>query len=151
MLQGFLNTIIAGLLFAAAVDAPPPAPRQGGSILAVVSGLRNAPGRLGCSLYDKADGFPTDDTKAVRRHWLAIEGREAVCEFDGLPPGEYAVAAFHDENGNGELDKGLFGIPKEGWATSKNVKPALSAPSFEESQVDLRAGEALRLLLTIHY
>lgn len=148
MTKSLLN-LAAGLLVAAASESPPP--RPGASIHAAVSVLRSQSGRLGCSLYDKADGFPRDADKAARRHWLRITGPVAVCEFEQLPPGEYAVAAFHDENGNGEMDAGLFGIPTEGWATSKNVKPALSAPSFEDSKVTLRADEVLRLELTVHY
>ena len=30
-----------------------------------------------------------------------------------LAPGEYAFCVYHDANDNGELDTGLFGIPKE--------------------------------------
>jgi hypothetical protein len=35
-----------------------------------------------------------------------------VCEFKGLPAGPYAATAFHDENGNGQLDR-RFGYPLE--------------------------------------
>ncbi len=30
-----------------------------------------------------------------------------------LPYGRYAISTYHDENDNGELDSGLFGIPTE--------------------------------------
>jgi uncharacterized protein (DUF2141 family) len=35
-----------------------------------------------------------------------------------LPAGDYVVTAFQDTNGNGQLDTGIFGIPKEPAATS---------------------------------
>lgn len=31
----------------------------------------------------------------------------------GLKPGEYSISGYNDMNGNGRLDTGLFGIPKE--------------------------------------
>ena len=46
-----------------------------------------------------------------------------------LEPGDYAVAIYHDENGNGQLDKRLFGIPKEPYGFSNNYRPRLSAPN----------------------
>ena len=36
--------------------------------------------------------------------------------------GRYAVQAFLDENGNGEVDRALFGIPKEGVGFSNDAK-----------------------------
>jgi uncharacterized protein (DUF2141 family) len=36
----------------------------------------------------------------------------------GLPAGDYVVTAFQDSNGNGELDTGIFGAPKEPAAKS---------------------------------
>ena len=39
----------------------------------------------------------------------------------GLPPGRYAVAAYQDVNGNGELDKVPPGIPTEPYAFSNDV------------------------------
>ena len=46
--------------------------------------------------------------------------------FAGLPPGDYAVAAFHDADGNGELGTNILGIPTEGYGFSNG------APGFIE-------------------
>jgi uncharacterized protein (DUF2141 family) len=51
----------------------------------------------------------------------------------GLPPGRYAVQAFLDENSNGEVDRGLFGIPKEGIGFSNDARIKLGPPKFEEA------------------
>lgn len=45
-----------------------------------------------------------------------------------VPKGEYGLAAFHDVNGNKKLDGGLFGIPKEPYAFSKNKKRIFGLP-----------------------
>ena len=51
--------------------------------------------------------------------------------FDDLPPGEYAVFAFQDEDSNGTLNLGLFG-PTEPWGTYRHVSliPTFSAMAF---------------------
>jgi uncharacterized protein (DUF2141 family) len=50
-----------------------------------------------------------------------------------LPAGRYAVQAFLDENGNGEVDRALFGIPKEGVGFSNDAKIRLGPPKFAEA------------------
>lgn len=44
-----------------------------------------------------------------------------VARFENLAAGDYAVKAFHDVNGNGEMDKNPFGIPVEPYAFSNNA------------------------------
>jgi len=35
---------------------------------------------------------------------LKIRETQARCDFEGIPPGTYALAVIHDENMNGKLD-----------------------------------------------
>ncbi len=56
---------------------------------------------------------------------------------DGIPPGRYAVQAYHDEDGNGRLRRGLFGIPAEAIGFSRDARVRLSAPSFEDAAIDI--------------
>jgi uncharacterized protein (DUF2141 family) len=63
------------------------------------------------------------------------EGRTTVT-FEDVPAGRYAISCMHDEDGNGRMRTGAFGIPKEGWAVSRNVSPTMRAPRFEEAAVD---------------
>jgi len=106
-------------------------------------------GLLRCALFESAEGFPMDASRARAR--VAVKPTEGVCRFE-LPagPARYAVAIGHDENGNGRVDANLFGIPREGWGTSQNVKPALRAPRFEESAFRVDSAET-RLSVTLHY
>lgn len=50
-----------------------------------------------------------------------------------LPPGHYAVQAYLDENSNGKVDRGLFGIPKEGIGFSNDAKIRLGPPKFADA------------------
>lgn len=102
------------------------------SIVVTVVGLKDRRGRVGCALFDK------------QRHWLtpkAIAGvkrnipknQQVVCEFRNVPKGRYAVAITHDEDDDGEVDRGLFGIPSEGYCTSRNAKANFGPPSWEDA------------------
>jgi hypothetical protein len=47
------------------------------------------------------------------------------------------VAVFHDENMNGQLDKNMFGIPKEGYGFSNNPKKSIGPPKFADAKFQL--------------
>jgi len=66
---------------------------------------------------------------------------ELRVEFDGLPPGRYAIMAYHDEDGNGELNRRFGMFPTEGYGLSNN--PSVSGPpAFEDSAFELVSGAA---------
>lgn len=117
-------------------------------VRAEIRGLKNTKGKLYCSIYAKAEGWPSKS--ALHSQTQVIRGKDAVCSFDGLKAGTYAVSVLHDENGNGEMDFGAFGSPAEGWASSNNVTHTFSGPDFEESSFVLKAGETKVLNLEVH-
>src|SRR5258708_36119562 len=89
-------------------------PPRTGALTVQVRQLRSSSGQVGCMIYNSAKGFPSDPALALQRRWCAIDKAESVCAFDPIPAGTYAVTCFHDENKNGKLDTGIFGIPTEG-------------------------------------
>jgi len=60
-----------------------------------------------------------------------------VVSVADIPPGRYAVQAYHDEDGNGRLRKGLFGLPAEAVGFSRDARVRLGAPSFDEAAIDV--------------
>ena len=49
-----------------------------------------------------------------------------------LDPGRYAIILFHDENGNGKLDKNALGVPTEPYGFSNNVPGFLGPPAYKK-------------------
>ena len=90
---------------------PPPAPPDSSSqsctLRIHVDGFRNTYGNLGTILFRSPDGWPEDKDKSFRRGPAPIDKttRTAVAVWPNLPPGDYAVAAIHDENSNAKLDR----------------------------------------------
>lgn len=71
-----------------------------------------------------------------------------VVGVDGVPPGRYAVQACHDEDGNGRLRRGLFGIPAEAIGFSRDARATLRAPSFEDAAIEVvEPATAIRIRL----
>ncbi len=113
-------------------------------------GLRNDHGRSGCMLFDSAKGFPKDAASALRRIWCPIASGESICRFDPVAARTYAVACFHDENGNGQCDTGFLGIPTEGTVVSNEAKGFMGPPSFKDARFSF-SGHATELRLRMGY
>ena len=115
-----------------------------------LTSLRSNNGQVGCTIYNSAKGFPTDSSAALQRRWCPIASASSMCAFDPIPAGTYAVACFHDENKNGKLDTGLFGIPTEGTVVSNHAKGFMGPPSFDKAKFSF-AGAAPQLDLRMGY
>jgi uncharacterized protein (DUF2141 family) len=110
----------------------------GGCMLRIrVDGLRNSTGVVGSVVFKSAEGWPEDPKKAFRRGPTPIlpGDRTATVVWEHLPPGDYGVAAIHDENRNAKLDRNLIGIPKEGFGFANDPHVGLSAPAFQSAIV----------------
>jgi uncharacterized protein (DUF2141 family) len=129
-----VTTAVLLAILLAAGDAP-------ATLVVQVEGLKDDQGGVHAALYASEDGFPTKPEKALRHADGKIEGGRCRITFEGIPPGGYAVAVYHDENGNGRLDTGFLGIPTEGLASSNDAKGFMGPPSFEKARVEVAPGE----------
>jgi len=105
-----------------------------GSLKVLLSNVKKT-GKINIAVYRNGDEFPSNKFKVKG---LSGEASNGKCEFqfDAIPFGSYAVAIYQDVNGNGELDKGMFGIPKEPFAFSNNFRPRFGGPTFEKCKFD---------------
>ena len=121
-------------------------PLPAGTVEARIVGLRSDDGRVACAIFDDGDAFPSDRARAVQGKLAPIRDGVAVCRFTGLRAGTYAVAFIHDEDGDGEFDTGLFGIPTEGYGASNDASSTFGPPDWEDARFELGAtGRRMRL------
>ena len=110
-----------------------------------VGGVRDAEGKIMVALHAPRDGvaFP-DFAGAVAAQWRVAEPGTLRFAFPDLKPGRYAVAVYHDENDNGELDTNLLGMPTEGFGFSNDAKGFAGPPDFDAAAVEVsdQAGAA---------
>ena len=99
-----------------------------------VTGLVKGRGYVYLGLYNKKNGFLNENASFANGK-VKVAGTVATYIFNDLPAAEYAVAVYQDENNNGKCDRNMIGYPKEAFGFSKNFKPKLSAPKFDEVKV----------------
>lgn len=107
-----------------------------------IEGLRSAEGDVRVALHRRAAGveFPGDGGMVDAAFDKAAPGALTFV-FAGLAPGEYAVAAFHDADGDGELGTNLLGIPSEGFGFSRGARGFMGPPAFADAAVTVGADD----------
>lgn len=139
-MRNLLKTIILLLLFIFNSSF------TGENPAALVVELKNFHANLGGTIYlmlvDKND-------QPVAKLTQSAKGKNFVFPFKNLPVGEYAVRVYHDENNNGQLDKGVFGQPTEGWGVSNDARGFMSAPPFKKMLV--KVSSETHIAVTIEY
>ena len=116
------------------VAAPAQAPGTTDVQIEIV-GLRDAKGLVRLCLTASPKGFPDCKGAAIILGSIKASTASLRYTFRDVPAGSYAVAVFHDANGNGKLDT-MMGMPKEGFAFSRNPAMKMRAPRFNEASFE---------------
>jgi uncharacterized protein (DUF2141 family) len=115
----------------------------------VVEGLRGG-GRVRAGAYRDASTWLGEGT-AIAVCTPPVRAGRASCVLRVPGPGSYAIAFFHDADDDGEMDRGAFGIPTEGYGFSRNVGGGLSAPSFREAALEVGEDGPIRAVVRVRY
>lgn len=107
-------------------------------------GLRNARGEVAFTVYpDDARRFLAKGGKLLRVRVPARAPTTRAC-FN-LRPGSYAVAQYHDENGDRDFNRTLI-APKEGFGFSNDAPTSIGLPKLAAARFSLPAsGRMLRM------
>ena len=77
---------------------------------------------------NQPDGFPDDVEKAFKT-W-ALDPAQTL-NLGLIPPGDYALALFHDTDENKKMTFNLVGYPKEGFSSSPEGGSRWSKPNWK--------------------
>ena len=118
-----------------------------GDLTVKITQVRSDQGSVLAALYDSEASYMQLPAARASFKVKATRG-ELTYVFHNLPAGRYALSAFHDENGNGQLDRNLLGMPKEGYGFS-NARSAGALP-FSKAAFDFD-GTAGSITIELRY
>jgi len=129
-----LIKISALVLFLTSIFAFAPEQSETYSLTVKVKDLRNSKGEVLFSIYNKDKTIPDEDLDMYHLQKKGtIKNGESTVTFYNLPKGTYAVNIVHDEDKDGEIDKGWF-LPIEGvgFSNFKSINLA-NRPNFKKA------------------
>jgi uncharacterized protein (DUF2141 family) len=106
-----------------------------------VTGVKSSSGRVTVTLYlNEPKRFLSKGGAYGIARAPAQAGTTQVCI--AIPgPGKYALAVYHDVDGDGRLDRNVIGLPSEPFALSNNPPPRMAVPKIGPSLFTAGAGE----------
>lgn len=122
-------------------------PARAATVEVTVAGVRNGEGIVLVAVCP--EGQFLRDTCAHQARAPAQAG-ETVVRVEGLPPGTYAVQAFHSEDGSGRLRRSFLGVPRDGIGFSRDAKFNYGPPRFADAAVRI-GPDGGRVRLTLRY
>lgn len=134
-----LSTLLTTAAISAALSTALSAPigaAVAAELTVEVDGASSEKGLIAVAVFDTAEDFPGKMLHGIR---APIAGGKGIAVFKDLPPGRYAISAYHDENENKKLDRGLFGIPKERYGFSQDARGVGGPPEFRDAAFELPA------------
>ena len=127
------------ILFSVVVSFSPPTRAQSGgpvTIIIKVTGLHSEKGQVRIAVFNSSETWL--DEHPVYSSTIKVDSQSVTWKLDDVPYGDYGIAAFHDENSNGKMDKNLLGIPRERYGFSNNVRAILGPPKWEKAKFSIR-------------
>ena len=91
-------------------------------------------GEISAGVFTGHDEFPRPP---VDRVTVPPSARTLRLTFSDLEPGEYALGAYQDLNGNGRLDATVARNPTEPWGMSNDPRPKDRGPTWDEAKFTL--------------
>ena len=115
-----------------------------------IRNIRPGPGIVRMAICDHPDQFPDNPTLFYNIPHSGVKDSSVTVSIPGLKAGNYAITLLDDTNKNEKMDTGVFGIPKEGFGFSNDIKPNRKSPPFEKCTFRVRSG-ANRLTIHMQY
>lgn len=94
-----------------------------------------AQGKVVVALFDSEQGY--EGGHPVRAFQLDMAAGQNALLIEGLVPGAYGIKAFHDVNGNGQMDTNPFGMPSEPYAFSNNAVGNMGPAKWDRARFEV--------------
>jgi uncharacterized protein (DUF2141 family) len=95
-----------------------------------ITKIKNSKGKLVVALFDSKEKF-LKETVSEYSLEIADDGC-AIARFEDIPPGTYAIAAYHDKNADGKLNTFML-VPREDYGFSNDARSMFGPPSFKSA------------------
>ena len=139
-------TLFAGLLFISSSSIA-----QTQNIQVTVSGVKTDKGQLVLNIFnDQATYEKETPARKIKIDKKKLVNGSTVVTIP-LEPGVYGITLLDDENNNGEMDKNMLKMPKEGFGFSNFYLEKMKRPTFEDFKILVTADHNTRVEIKVKY
>jgi len=111
-----------------------------------VMDLQNSDGVVQFTIYNEDGSIPDEH---YEKYFLQLKAEiidnTSNITFENLPKGNYAVNILHDEDKDGEIDKGwILPIEGIGFSNFESINP-MNRPSFKKAKFELSSDKTIEI------
>lgn len=139
LLWGFITALVlfyGGNVGLQGEESSYPEKIQKAAFQLVIKEIPEIKGEIRIAIFDSEEKYQAKEDP-VYALVLPVKAKELNWEEKGLPYGKYAIAVYHDENENGELDTNILGIPKEAYGFSNGAKGRFGPASWKDAAFEV--------------
>ena len=110
-----------------------------GEVSVIVTGVSEAGGVIRVAACDQEHFL---EPRCFRSAATPARAGEVEITLRDVPPGTYALQAFHDLDEDGEIDTNFLGMPSEGMGFSNDAQMRFGPPDFADAAVTVGPDDA---------
>lgn len=111
-----------------------------------VTNIKKIKGSIMVGVFNNQNGF-LEKSSAIKNVSQKVTDNSLTIILNNIKKGDYSLAIYHDVNSDNKCNKNFLGIPVEPYGFSKNHKPVLSKPTFDDCKIDLNADKSITIKL----
>lgn len=122
-------------------DGEAPAELTADSILIRVSTDHlDSDGPIHIAVYDSEEAFGQADKAIIGDSLSPVDGFVGWEIKLDILPATFSIAAYHDLDNNGELNRGLLNAPEEPYGFSNHARNVIGSPTYEQTLMERPSG-----------
>lgn len=102
-------------------------------VIRVATNQVESTGPIRIAIYDSKESFGNPEKAIIKDTISPVEGFIAWAIKLEFLPESFAIAAYHDLDNNGELNRALFNAPVEPYGFSNNARSLVGPPTYEQT------------------
>lgn len=115
-------------------------------IKVTVTNIETFKGNMQLGVFNSPKSFLTKG-KEFKTFSQKVTGNSITFIIKDLPADNYAISVYHDKNSDNKCNLNFLGIPVEPYGFSKNFKPTLRKPKFEECEIEAKNNSTISIAL----
>ncbi|MBX7249052.1 MAG: DUF2141 domain-containing protein [Caulobacteraceae bacterium] len=135
----------AALIAVGLLGVTAPSLAWAGDLTVTLTGAHAGGGQVHAALYTRETFFRPGGLQQT----VDPASGAVTIVFRDVPPGDYAFTAYHDEDGDGQMDRSPMGMPSEGWGMS-NADQLMGPPTFDVLRFTVPAS-GVAISVPLHY
>lgn len=121
------------------------------NVKVTVSGVKSDKGQLVLNVFTDQTSFEKETpAKKIQIDKKKLVNGSTVVTIP-LEPGVYGITLLDDENSNGDMDRNLLKMPREGFGFSNFYLEKMKRPTFEDFKILVTANHDTRAEIKVKY